>query len=322
MFCPTCATQNIDQANYCRRCRAYLSLVYHALVRQLPPSEPVFDQVRPDPLYCPKCAQPNTNTTTECRACGAYIGSIVEAINAEHSQFKEQSSVREILALALFNGKIKLISLLPDGTYKYLDGLQNLHHLIYATSSETLALESAVDELEELMNSPRANEQAFQDFFERNPEFILNDQYKRAHSKVVLTKAEGDTLIPDFVLEPFEQGALCDILELKLPSIQVFVLQKRRARLSAAVLEACAQLRVYSSFFEDETNRNLVRQKYGLLSYKPNMFVIIGRRGKVNPINVRKIEGDLPKLHLYTYDDIVNRMKGRIDAMKRGRFNR
>src|SRR5438132_381113 len=116
MFCPNCATQNIDLANYCRRCRAYLALVPQALSRRLPPSEPVLDQVRPDPLYCPKCAQPNTNTTIYCRACGANIGSIVDAISAEHSQFKEQSSAGEFLALALSDGKIRLISLLPDGT--------------------------------------------------------------------------------------------------------------------------------------------------------------------------------------------------------------
>ena len=50
------------------------------------------------------------------------------------------------------------------------------------------------------------------------------------------------------------------------------------------------------------------------------MFVIIGRRGTVSPINVRKIEGDVPNLHLRTYDDVVHRMKARFDAMRKGRF--
>lgn len=50
------------------------------------------------------------------------------------------------------------------------------------------------------------------------------------------------------------------------------------------------------------------------------MFVIIGRQGSVNALDVRKIESDVPNLHLRTYDEIVNRMKSRFDAMKKGTF--
>src|SRR5439155_5567709 len=36
MFCPKCATQNIEGASYCRSCGANISLVPHALTGQLP----------------------------------------------------------------------------------------------------------------------------------------------------------------------------------------------------------------------------------------------------------------------------------------------
>ena len=36
MFCPKCATQNLDGASYCRSCGANISLVPHALSGQLP----------------------------------------------------------------------------------------------------------------------------------------------------------------------------------------------------------------------------------------------------------------------------------------------
>jgi zinc ribbon protein len=36
MFCPKCATQNLDGASYCRSCGANISLVPHALTGQLP----------------------------------------------------------------------------------------------------------------------------------------------------------------------------------------------------------------------------------------------------------------------------------------------
>ncbi len=36
MFCPKCATQNVDGASFCRSCGANISLVPHALTGQLP----------------------------------------------------------------------------------------------------------------------------------------------------------------------------------------------------------------------------------------------------------------------------------------------
>ena len=91
-------------------------------------------------------------------------------------------------------------------------------------------------------------------------------------------------------------------------------------RFSSAVLEVSAQLREYGLFFDESKNREAIKEKYGLLAFKPKMFVIIGRRGTVSPIDVRKIEGDIPNLHLRTYDDIVNRMKSRFEAMKKSRL--
>ena len=79
-------------------------------------------------------------------------------------------------------------------------------------------------------------------------------------------------------------------------------------------------MREYALFFDEEKNRRMVAERHGLNAYKPRMFVIIGRRGAVSPIERRKIEGDTPSLQLRTYDDIMNRMKSRFDAMKKGRL--
>jgi hypothetical protein len=223
----------------------------------------------------------------------------------------------EHIAIALFGNTIKLVSLSRDGTYRFVDNSDNLHRILYVISSETLALETAVDEFESLINSIKTKESDLQDFFERYPDFILNDEYQRAHPHIALSSTKGESLIPDFVLEPVDQYALCDLLELKLPSSQAFVLQKNRLRFSAAVMEACAQLRTYSVFFDEEKNRASVQAKYGLLAYRPKMFVIIGRRGKMNPIDIRRIADDIPNLHLVTYDQIASRMKTKIERMKR-----
>lgn len=234
---------------------------------------------------------------------------------------EEQDNEEEFVGFALFGNKIKIVSLARDEKYTVLDETQNLHNILYITSSETMMLQIAVEELESLVNDPKAKEKDFQEFFERYPDFILNDEYKKAHPHIVLAKNDAESFIPDFVLEPIDQSSLSDLLELKLPSAQIFVLEKKRMRFSAAVLEACAQLREYSLFFDEENNRRRVQAQYGLLAFKPKMFVIIGRRGDVSPIDVRKIESDIPNIKLRTYDDIITRVKTKVDAMKRGRVD-
>ena len=46
MFCPKCATQNLDGASFCRGCGANISLVSQALTGQMtqPPAEPEVDE--------------------------------------------------------------------------------------------------------------------------------------------------------------------------------------------------------------------------------------------------------------------------------------
>jgi hypothetical protein len=222
----------------------------------------------------------------------------------------------EFVAVALIRGRFRLLSLTPDGSYRFLDGRNNLHNIIYVASGQTLALEAAVEELESLINDRKANERAFQDFFERYPEFILNDEYKRAHPHIVLAEDNKESLIPDFLLEPINQDSLCDVLDLKLPSAEIFVLKKNRIRFSSAVFEACAQLREYSLFFDEEKNRNAVYEKHRLLAFKPRLIVIIGRRGDVSSIDLRKMQLDVPQLCVRTYDDLISRMQARIAAIK------
>jgi zinc ribbon protein len=43
MFCPKCATQNVDGASFCRSCGANISLIPQALTGQLPAAQPKDD---------------------------------------------------------------------------------------------------------------------------------------------------------------------------------------------------------------------------------------------------------------------------------------
>jgi amidophosphoribosyltransferase len=253
-----------------------------------------------------------------CYACsvGKYPTALIT--HAEEPPTQEPLAETELLALAVFGNQ--LVSINPDGEYAFLDEARSLHKLLWVFSSQTKALQAALEEFESLINDPRVREADLQDFFERNPDFIINDEYKKAHPHVVLESENAEPLIPDFVLEPINQDGLCDLLELKHPLAKISVMKPRRNRFSAEVFEACAQLREYSLYFDDQKNRETIYRNYGLRSFRPRLFLIIGRRGSASPIELRKAELDMPHLYLQTYDDVLHRMKARITAMKEGRL--
>jgi hypothetical protein len=60
----------------------------------------------------------------------------------------------EFVALALLDGKLKVVALTQDGSYRFLSDQQKLFDLLYVHSCETRALRIAVEELEHLINDP------------------------------------------------------------------------------------------------------------------------------------------------------------------------
>lgn len=240
-------------------------------------------------------------------------------MNLETMQFtsEKESEKYEFVAIGFLGNRLKLFSLHRDGRFVFLDGI-NAYGGVYVITSETLALKQAIEELEALINKKDLREEDLQDFFKRNPEFILNDEYRKAHSKVVLEKENQGALVPDFILEPYNTERLCAILDLKLPSAKVWVLKKNRPRFSSAVFEAVAQLREYSQFFEHEDNRSKILKEYGLLVYKPKLFVIVGRGGPVDPLVRRRIEIGTPDTTVLTYDDIIEKIRHEIGLAQKG----
>lgn len=226
------------------------------------------------------------------------------------TSFRNKSIDKDFVALALFGNKIKIVSLTKDGRYSFLDKARKYHNILYPSFIQEADLEVAIEEFEDLINSSKAGEKHFQEFFERNPKFILNDEYKKAHPHIILAKEDKKKLIPDFVLEPVNQNEFCDLLELKLPSAQIYVMKKNREHYSAAITEAAAQLRVYGNFFNEEKNRKSFQRAYPHLKiYKPRMFVIIGRQSNENSMIKREIQAEHPQLILRNFDDLLARMK-------------
>lgn len=247
----------------------------------------------------------------------------VRRVTLEEEPSSVSPSQEETLAVTFVDGAIRLVSVTPEGTFQYLDPSRHLHGILYIAGRETIAFQDAIEEFEEILNRPSAAEKELQDFFERHPDFILRDEHKAAVPHVVLEReAPSGPLIPDFVLEPLQPDGLADLLELKKPNAKLFVLKSNRIRYSAALLEACAQLREYSEFFESKQNRKLIHEKFGLLAYRPRLFVVIGRRGTVDPIISRRVAADIAlPVVIDTYDDILARVNHRLQKMRHGGYS-
>jgi len=215
----------------------------------------------------------------------------------------------EAIALLLDDENVRVVGINTDGKYHFLDETQQAHSLLFVASLESVRFKAVVEEFEHLINDSATTEAQLQAFFENHQDFLLDKDYSEARSHITLQKESGDALIPDFALKPWNTKSLCDLLELKLPSARILVGSDARARLSAAVLDAAAQLRDYRDFFENERQRAAVYKSYRLKFFRPKMFVIIGRRKAEHAEAMRSAEGDLPNLTLRTYDDLLERVR-------------
>ncbi|MCB2230938.1 DUF4263 domain-containing protein [bacterium] len=215
-------------------------------------------------------------------------------------------------AICSVDGRARVVALREDGGYRFVDESLFSMGLLYVYSPDVIAFRAAVQEFEELVNDSTTTEQQLHTFFEQHPDFILDENYARAHSKIVLSREKDGPLIPDFVLEPFDSESLCDLLELKRPSAEVAVLKKNRYRYSAAVLEGIAQLVEYQRYFDEDRHRKAIENRYGLRAYRPRMFLILGRAPRIDPIALKKISAASSDAIVKTYDDLLRKMKRKL----------
>jgi anti-sigma B factor antagonist len=169
-------------------------------------------------------------------------------------------------------------------------------------------LRDQLQEFQDLINSESSREEDIHGFLEKNPTFLLGEGYRELHSKVLLEREGSGPLIPDFILQPFDQE-LCDLLELKLPSEPLIVGTENRRRFSGAVHAAIAQLRTYRDYFDDRKNRERISSRYGVKVYRPRMSVVIGRLPTLDPLEYRQIVDGQRDVQIVTYDDLLARAK-------------
>ena len=166
-----------------------------------------------------------------------------------------------------------------------------------------ILLREEVDHLETLVNNRGVREHDLQLFIESHPHVILGGEYIRLHAQLAIDRPEG-RLVPDFFVESVT--GLCDILEIKLPSARTVRRQKNRDRPASAVFEGAAQVRAYSSHFDEEAHRKSFEEAHGLKVYRPFKMLLIGRDSDfINAYDRRRIELTLGDCRIFTYDDLI-----------------
>jgi hypothetical protein len=210
------------------------------------------------------------------------------------------------LAMLATDDGIRVVPLI-ENTFD-INLLSGLHRFLYVSSLESVRTREAVEELETLINNPKVRESELQAFFEAHQDLLIGDNYRAARPHLALERDTEGPLIPDFLLEPFDQDGLADLLELKLPSAKLIVGSPNRRRFSASVTEACAQLRTYRDYFEDPRACERFYAIHGLRLFRPRMFVLIGRRLTMDPIELRRLESEV---QVWTYDDVLAKAKRR-----------
>lgn len=224
------------------------------------------------------------------------------------------TSVLTAMALTLTDGHVHVMPYHGGG----------LHHATTPTDSAVLlrparvngtywaTFETAIEQLEALVNQPKVRESEIERLLQNNPLFLNSLGYRDIYHQVVLPRTFGADLRPDVIAEPAD-SQWAEILDLKLPSAKVLVGRDDRAAMSAALTEAVAQLREYAAFFDDRKAAAQVEQKPGIRCYQPKLTVIIGRDpSRFSAEEQRRALSAHPDLRVVSYDDLLRAARTRL----------
>ncbi len=174
----------------------------------------------------------------------------------------------------------------------------------------------AVEEFEYLINKPNLKENELQRFFQEHPEFLLGNEYASIHPQVVLKQDDTDDLRPDFILKPLAGVSYQpSIVELKLPGENIIKPTRRREGLYANIHEAVMQLRAYARYFQEQKNREYVREILGFTAYRPKLILVVGKTITFGDENITAdILQSIEPVELVTYNDLLSKYRKLVGA--------
>jgi hypothetical protein len=170
-----------------------------------------------------------------------------------------------------------------------------------------------IRQLEEILNSPHVSESLIQKFLEEHPDFLfLIGDYEGWKSQISLSPQvlmsyeakEGER--PDFFLRDSRTN-FWDLLEIKRPDVNLVKGVPHRRRWSDAFMEGRAQLIEYRHYFDDKTDRQWVKDRYGIDVLCPQLYLLIGRDHSFHNWAEKRVLMDAEKeVKVVTYDDLLH----------------
>ncbi|MDQ2910284.1 MAG: DUF4263 domain-containing protein [Actinomycetota bacterium] len=166
------------------------------------------------------------------------------------------------------------------------------------------AIDRCIDRLDRLIREGSSSEASFQECLEECPELLRIFGHAEAVPRVVL-EAQGGRLVPDFILRPVVEDDLCDILELKVPTMPLLTGKESRPQFTTKLAAAVTQLHDYAEALDDPRVRRRVEEQYDLRLFQPRLYVIAGRSTSVDRTRLRRaMAGDF-RTSIYTWDDVL-----------------
>lgn len=176
----------------------------------------------------------------------------------------------------------------------------------------------AIQEFEFLLNHPGTSERDFQQFFRLHPEFLYQNCFVDHWAEPVLqSRRTGKEYKPDFILKSLflpDRPWSWKIVELKRADVPLISNSSFHATLSQHVHKVASQLRNYSEYFDDPSNYNEIRTRFGTEIRKPKLVAIIGRLPKDGVLQeYSRLKNQLLDVAIVTYDEVLEFRRSQIE---------
>jgi hypothetical protein len=166
--------------------------------------------------------------------------------------------------------------------------------------------ESCIERLERLVRTS-SSEAALQECLEDCPELVRIFGHRDALPHVILETPQ-QTLIPDFILRPVAHD-LCDLLEIKTPSMPILTGTERRPLLTRRLASALAQLHDYAEALDDPVVRSRVATRYEIDFFRPRLYLIAGRAEGLDQRRLRRALGSDDRTDIISWDEVIARAR-------------
>jgi hypothetical protein len=225
---------------------------------------------------------------------------------------KEIEARPDSIQIQFVENRIQVIPSNKRKLFAYDSKKPRLVTLDQVIDSTSFFCENEIEEFENLLNKPSLREEEIQKFLTKRPKFLFSLDYDEIKPQVSLIDDSGSELIPDFFLKPVGK-AYWDILDIKLPDVQLISGSLNRKGLSHYVHRGNAQLMNYAKFFDDPKNKEKMVKLTGIRCFKPRLTLVIGKKKNIDEECWNQIIAqERPIVNILGFDELIERAKRNI----------